>query len=263
MSPLFYYCSAITVCAVTFFCIAERIWPAQPLPEIKGWWYRLALLNLASLACVTFIGVVWGHLNITWSLFRLRDTQSPILNGIFCYCLVGFINYWWHRLRHTNKALWLWFHQIHHSPNRIQALTTYYRNPLDTFVQDSLGCVFLFVIVGAGPDDLMVCATLTTTIEIYFHSNINVPLWTSYIIQSPLAHRIHHMRGQHFYNMGDIPILTDIPFGTFKNHNNGKDVICGFEPEQEQQLLKMMFNEDAQALPTSSPAYSSGQGVSG
>jgi sterol desaturase/sphingolipid hydroxylase (fatty acid hydroxylase superfamily) len=247
-----FYSIIISSIAITLFCIAEQLWPAQKLERVKGWWPRLLLMNGVSMSCVAAIAWGWSSLEINWSLFRLRDNGHPVLNGVFAYLLVGVINYWWHRWRHTNQALWLWFHQIHHSPSRIQALTTYYRNPIDTLMQDSLGAVFMFMVLGLGTDDLLVTATLTTVIEVYFHSNINVPLWTSYLVQSPLSHRIHHMRGRHVYNLGDIPIITDIPFGTFRNRisdDGPNDVVCGFEPHQEGRLIAMMLNEDVQCIP--------------
>lgn len=249
-----YSLAIVTVCLL-LFCVWEQLRPAQELAKVEGWFIRLPLMNLLSLISVSAIAYLWPQLNISWSLLKLRDLHHPIAIGFLAYCLVGFINYWWHRARHTNKHLWLWFHQIHHSASRIQALTTYYRNPLDTIVQDMLGAVFMFMILGVGVDELMVTAALTTVIEVYFHANINVPLWMSYIVQSPQSHRIHHMRGQHFYNLGDIPILTDIPFGTFKNQPDVPGpIVCGFEPHQEKRLIQMMLNEDSQSVQAHEPS---------
>jgi len=48
------------------------------------------------------------------------------------------------------------------------------------------------------------------------HTNIRTPHWLGYILQRPESHLIHHERGVHAYNYGDIT-LPDMIFGTFKN----------------------------------------------
>lgn len=51
------------------------------------------------------------------------------------------------------------------------------------------------------------------------HSNIRTPAWVGYIVQRPEAHSLHHAKGIHAYNYGDITIY-DILFGTWKNPKN-------------------------------------------
>lgn len=48
------------------------------------------------------------------------------------------------------------------------------------------------------------------------HLNVRTPLWLGYIVQRPESHLIHHERGVHASNYGDIP-LPDMIFGTFRN----------------------------------------------
>jgi hypothetical protein len=43
-----------------------------------------------------------------------------------------------------------------------------------------------------------------------------MPRWLGYLIQRPESHSIHHQRGVHVYNYGDIA-LWDLLFGTLQN----------------------------------------------
>ncbi len=59
-----------------------------------------------------------------------------------------------------------------------------------------------------------------------------------YFFQRPEMHRIHHERGRHYKNFSDLPIW-DMLFGTFENPKSF-DKSCGFKPEREAALLKMI-----------------------
>jgi hypothetical protein len=43
------------------------------------------------------------------------------------YFVATFVFYWWHRWRHESAVLWRGFHQIHHSPQRLEVITSFYK----------------------------------------------------------------------------------------------------------------------------------------
>ena len=69
--------------------------------------------------------------------------------------------------------------------------------------------------------------------------------WLGYLIQRPEAHCVHHRKGVHAYNYGDLP-LWDILLGTFRNPRefNGE---CGFEGPGDRRLRAMLAFADANA----------------
>ena len=71
------------------------------------------------------------------------------------------------------------------------------------------------------------------------HTNIRTPHWLGYIVQRPESHSIHHQRGVHAFNYGDIP-LFDMIFGTFQNPREWTDS-AGFHDGSTRQLLPMLF----------------------
>jgi sterol desaturase/sphingolipid hydroxylase (fatty acid hydroxylase superfamily) len=62
-----------------------------------------------------------------WSVDGLGTTGGAILG----YFVITFVYYWWHRWRHEVPFLWRWLHQVHHSPARIEIITSFYKHPLE------------------------------------------------------------------------------------------------------------------------------------
>ncbi len=112
--------------------------------------------------------------------------------------------------------MWRLFHQIHHSPQRVDMSGAALFHPLETVAFLVIGALVTTLVLGLDP----VAAALTGYIAAFYgyfqHMNIRTPRWLGYIIQRPEAHCIHHQRDVHAYNYGDLPIW-DMLFGTFRN----------------------------------------------
>jgi sterol desaturase/sphingolipid hydroxylase (fatty acid hydroxylase superfamily) len=119
--------------------------------------------------------------------------------------------------------MWRLFHQIHHSPQRVDMSGAALFHPLETIVFLLIGALVTTLVLGLDP----VAAALTGYIAAFYgyfqHMNIRTPQWLGYIIQRPEAHCIHHQRDVHAFNYGDLPVW-DMLFGTFRNP-------AGFEGE--------------------------------
>ena len=106
---------------VTYFAMlaAERVWPARGFPERSGWqWLGIAFL-LLSMAIGTALPL---YLPVDW-MAEHRLVDGTVL-GVVGGAIVGFVVlelavYVWHRSVHTFGFMWRTFHQIHHSPQRV------------------------------------------------------------------------------------------------------------------------------------------------
>lgn len=232
------------------FMVLERIVPDQKLPHVKGWWMRVAILNLFQVG-ILFLGkITWDKWFQGYSLFHLPSTMNPILGGLIAYLVITFVFYWWHRWRHTINPLWLTMHQIHHSPQRIETITSFYKHPLEIICDSILiGCVN-FLLLGLSLESAGWCILFTAIGEYFYHMNIKTPHWVGYFFQRPEMHRIHHERGKHYHNFSDIP-LWDMLFGTYKNPKTMYSA-CGFKPEREHRLIDMLLFKNVNN-PYSSP----------
>ena len=63
----------------------------------------------------------------------------------------GYVCYWWRRWRHESSLLWRIFHQIHHSPQRLEVITSFYKHPLEMVVNSLIGSLLIYAVLGLSP----------------------------------------------------------------------------------------------------------------
>ena len=210
-------------------------------PQVSGWWFRAILLNSAQVGTVYLAGITWDRWLLErqpWALRSLGDSSGALLG----YLAITFFFYWWHRLRHKSDFLWRWFHQVHHSPKRLEILTAFYKHPFE-LIADSLLCsLILYPLLGLNPWAASYAVLLSALAELFYHWNISTPHWVGYIFQRPESHCIHHQHGVHAYNYADLP-LWDMIFGTFRNPREWRGK-CGLGEEGEHRLDEMILGVD-------------------
>jgi sterol desaturase/sphingolipid hydroxylase (fatty acid hydroxylase superfamily) len=230
----------IVVVTLIFFCW-ERFSPGRPLPPSTGWYVRATLMNLMQLALIGVGGLLWNRYFREHSLLSLGEWKSPVLEGAFYWFVGTFIFYWWHRVRHAN-GFWLLFHQVHHSPSRIEVLTSFYKHPLEIAADSFLTGFFIYFVFGGTAEAGAWTSFFGATGEYFYHANIRTPRWLGWVIQRPEHHSVHHELGVHKYNFGDLT-WWDRLFGTFRDTDDFKER-CGFPGSQEQRLLDMLRFKD-------------------
>src|SRR5438874_9085620 len=136
----------LLVFGITFLFFAlERISPGRELPESPQWYIRAALLNSCQIAIIAVSGVSWAKWLHQRSITHFSHPHSPILQGLVGWFVGTFFFYWWHRARHNSDFLWRVFHQVHHSPARIELLTAFYKHPIEIAADSLLTSVILFL----------------------------------------------------------------------------------------------------------------------
>ena len=233
---------AVVVIAAAIFMIGVEVAvPGREWPKVARWWWRAFLLNGVQAGSVFLAAATWDRwlpsLSL-WDAARLGTTGGAALG----YLVITFVYYWWHRWRHEVGFLWRWFHQVHHSPQRIEVITSFYKHPLEIVVNGVLSSAILYVLLGLGPAAASQAVLLTGVAELFYHWNVKAPYWVGYIFQRPESHCVHHQEGLHSYNYSDLP-LWDIIFGTFKNPKRFATP-CGFGPERELRLGEMILGVD-------------------
>jgi len=231
--------------AIGCFCL-ERLIPGWPLPAVRTWPIRVLLVNLVQLGVVLVAGLTWERWFSSGALFELSASVSPLAGGMIAYFIATFVFYWWHRWRHEVDFLWRGFHQIHHSPQRIEVVTSFYKHPGEMIVNSLIGSVLVYAILGLSPEAGAVYTACTALGEFFYHTNIKTPRWVGYIFQRPEQHSLHHGRGIHAYNYG-LP-LWDLAFGTFRNPATF-NMETGFWNGASARTLPMLLGRDVAAPP--------------
>ena len=232
--------ASIVLLAAVAMIAVEAALPGRSWPQVRGWWARAIALNAVQLGIVWLAGAAWDG----WMLRHRLWSAEPlgVAGGALAgYLVITFIYYWWHRWRHEMGFLWRWFHQVHHSPQRIEVITSFYKHPFELAVNGVLSSAILYLVVGVNKEVASVAVLLTGLAELFYHWNVRTPHWLGFLIQRPESHCIHHQEGVHSYNYADLP-LWDMLFGTFRNPRRW-GARCGFG-EGEHRLTEMLAGVD-------------------
>ena len=235
---------AIGLCVLVVAIVmigVECLAPGRAWPAVAGWWTRAIALNAVQIGAVFLAGVAWDRWMLGRSIWN-ADALGLTWAALIGYFVITFIYYWWHRWRHEFPFLWRWFHQVHHSPQRIEIITSFYKHPIEIVFNSVLSSAILYMLVGLGPASAALAITLTGLAELVYHWNVKTPYWLGFIFQRPESHCIHHQHDWHSQNYSDLP-LWDMIFGTFHNPRDFRKT-CGFEPEREARLPEMLVGKD-------------------
>jgi sterol desaturase/sphingolipid hydroxylase (fatty acid hydroxylase superfamily) len=215
--------------AALLMLLAERLRPGRSWPKVAGWWLRAWSMSGLQGAAVLAFGESFDGLLDRHRLF-VFSTRSGIVPTLLGYVAVTFVFYWWHRARHRWDPLWRWLHQFHHSPQRLEVATSFYKHPFEIVTNSLISGVVLYLVCGLTPSDAAAALALCGLGELFYHWNVSTPRWLGYLIQRPEMHCEHHRAGAHCHNYGDLPVW-DLLFGTFHNPPSF-DGCCGFGADE-------------------------------
>jgi sterol desaturase/sphingolipid hydroxylase (fatty acid hydroxylase superfamily) len=227
------------------FLATERAWPAREFPPRRGWqWIGAGFLVLA----MTLSTVVPLLIPEDWlAAQRLFDgTALGVAGGTIVGLVMfeGFV-YAWHRAAHNVGFLWRGFHQMHHSPRRVDIAGSVVFHPTEIVLQALLQVLVLVIVLGLDPVAAALVGYCFAFLSFFQHWNVRTPQWIGYLIQRPESHCVHHRLGVHYYNYADLP-FWDMLFGTFRNPRQYLGE-CGFEGGADARLPAMLAFADVNA----------------
>jgi sterol desaturase/sphingolipid hydroxylase (fatty acid hydroxylase superfamily) len=232
---------------VTFILalIIERVFPARPLPKVKGW-------LLKGIGFFVMSGVLGGI--VPTLLANSVSAYAPIhlapwgdwLGGVVAFVVGDIVSYAVHRVLHNVPWLWRWTHQLHHSAERLDVAGASYFHPFDILLQSG-GSVLAAGLLGVTPGAAALAGYLGFSAAMFQHMNVRTPRIIGYVIQRPEAHAVHHARGVHAYNYGNL-MLWDLLLGTFRNPD-GFSEIQGFWDGASSRLGAMLLGRDVNSPP--------------
>lgn len=203
---------------VTYFALLalETLFPARAFPQIRFWrWTGIAFLILTAVVGTVTPLLIPADWLATHRLFNLSGL-GPIGGAVVGYVVLSGLSYIWHRSAHTFPLMWRLFHQIHHSPRRVDMSGAALFHPLESASFALMSIAVTTLLLGLDP----LAAALTGYIAAFYgffqHLNMRTPRWLGYLIQRPEAHCVHHQRDVHAWNYGDLPVW-DLLLGTFRN----------------------------------------------
>jgi sterol desaturase/sphingolipid hydroxylase (fatty acid hydroxylase superfamily) len=222
----------------------EALFPARPLPTVKYWKLKGLTFFVLFFYLSTYLPLIWDGYLAEYQLIDLTGlgTLWGALIGVLIY---QFGLYVWHRSMHKSNVLWRVFHQMHHSVERLDTYSAFIFSPMDMIGFTALGSLLLVLVAGFSPQAATVIILANTFFSMFQHSNIRTPTWLGYIVQRPEAHSLHHAKGIHAFNYGDITIY-DILFGTWRNPKDYENE-NGFYMGASSKIADMLLFRDIEA----------------
>lgn len=205
------------------FALWEHLRPARPLPKVRGWRARGPLFLMLAMGLSIATAIAWGDWVAAHALIDLSWTGA-IGGAVIALLALQLGGYAWHRTVHHVGPLFRWFHQIHHSAERLDVAGAVYFHPFDVIAFSFATSFVPFVVLGVSAEAGLIANIVVAFLSLFQHANVKTPRWVGYLAQRPESHSLHHARGVHAYNYADLPII-DMIFGTFRNPES-------FEPEQ-------------------------------
>ena len=209
---------------------------------------RVPLWKVKGVAFFLLYFAVGYHLPFLWDGFLAEHRQlDASALGVGWGAVVGLLVlelgvYVWHRAMHAVPLLWRWFHQTHHSAERVDVWGAMYFHPLDMAGFSLVSSLTLVGGVGVVPEAAVIAGSISWGLAIFQHANLKTPAWLGYFVSRPESHARHHERGVHANNYSDLPIW-DMLFGTFENPRawNG---LAGFYSGASRRLGALLGGRD-------------------
>lgn len=202
-------CCQIGIFALFYFLEISHPATHRPAPKHFNYWWTA--LNIFSVFWTQLALYAW----IDIDAIGYRPEGHPALLGMALYVVYSFINYWAHRIKHSNRFLWHTIHKLHHSPSNMVSKLAFYRHPFEILFNTFVIFIFGKLLFNLPYEVVGVVLLIEGSLECFHHSNIKTPkklLWIRFFIQTPEMHLVHHEYGKHRSNYA--PFLWDTIFGT-------------------------------------------------
>lgn len=233
---------------VTFvvLLVVERILPARQLPKVRFWLLKGILFFLLSGALNAMVPALFAALLGKYALVD-GSALGTVTGGLLGLVVGDLGAYWVHRGMHNSHFVWRWTHQMHHSAERLDMAGAVYFHPFDVLAQAAPPAIAA-VLLGLSPDAAALAGFIGFFYGMFQHLNVRTPRWIGYFIQRPESHSVHHARGVHAYNYGNLP-LWDLLFGTFRNPASFSEQ-AGFWDGASSRMGAMLVGRDVGEPPT-------------
>ncbi len=218
--------------------VAEGIWPARKFPAVPAWKITgivfLVVMATVSTVVPLLIPEPWLEQH------RLIDATGLGIAGgaIAGYVVLSAVAYAWHRTVHNVPFMWRLFHQMHHSPQRMDMSGAAIFHPLEMTVFVAMSILITTLVLGLDPVAAALTGYIASFYSFFQHMNIRTPRWLGFFIQRPEAHCVHHERDVHAWNYGDLPVW-DMLFGTYRNPSSWEGK-AGFEDAATRRFGSML-----------------------
>jgi sterol desaturase/sphingolipid hydroxylase (fatty acid hydroxylase superfamily) len=236
--------------------VQDALRPARRYAQVKRWRLKGILFTILAIVLNVTIPMAAAPLLGERSLLRgaTLGTWGGFAVGLLALELAA---YWIHRACHEVSFLWRWVHQVHHSAERFDTYGAFFFHPNEMLVQVGLSVLVSGTLLGLSPEAAGLVGAASFSMAWFQHANLRTPRALGWIVQRPENHGVHHARGVHSGNFGNLSIWDQV-FGTFSNPAEAPE-LAGFYDGSSRRMKEMLLGKDISlaGLGRDAPASSS------
>lgn len=154
-----------------------------------------------------------------------------VLRMVISFLFLDMLIYFWHRINHRVRFLWL-FHRVHHTDTNMDATTALRFHPIEIVLSAFFRLPFL-ILTGIPLADIFVYEIVLNCSVIFHHSNWAFAGQTDHLLRSlivtPYIHRYHHSANMKecSSNYSSVFSFWDRFFGTYTSPISPETVKIG------------------------------------
>jgi sterol desaturase/sphingolipid hydroxylase (fatty acid hydroxylase superfamily) len=240
----------LLIAVFALFVLLDYLAPERRYAQSRWWRLRGIVSALVYFALATYSPYLWSEALSAHLLFDATEWSLLVAVPVG-YALMQLVHYLWHRALHRFDVLWRLFHQMHHSAERLDIYGALYFHPLDVIGFTFANSFALTVILGLSPAAAALCGALAGLLALFSHANLRTPRWLGFFIARPEVHAVHHQRGRHGSNYGEL-MLWDQVFGSFCNPHRS-ELEVGFYDGASERVVEALLGRDISEPPKVNP----------
>lgn len=167
---------------------------------------------------------VYDGLQKKYGLFIIKPGVTLWILLLLC---TDFLWYWYHRLAHEINILWA-VHVVHHQSEDYNYTVSARITVLQALVRTCFWAILPLIGFPAGMITVMLL--LHGIYPFFIHTRLISKLGVlEYVLVTPSHHRVHHASNEQYLdkNYGDVFIIWDKLFGTFKKEEETEETVYG------------------------------------
>ena len=230
-----------TAAVFPLFLLIEALRGSRRQPRLPAWrWVGVGFFTVFALISFYLplaLPAAWFEASL------LPGAELGVAGGtVVGYLATTLVGYAWHRAVHRVPLPWRLFHQMHHSPRRLDVASAAIFHPSEMVFYTLMPLAVTTLLLGLDPVAASIIGVLATVNAVFQHSDIRTPPWLSLLVQRPESHSIHHASGVHGWNYSDFP-LWDRLFGTFREGQGFRPQVGFDEPASGRWLAMAAFRD--------------------
>lgn len=167
---------------------------------------------------------VYDYIQKNYGIFHIRP---GVAWWIILFLATDMIWYWYHRLAHEINLLWM-AHVVHHQSEDFNYTVSARITVFQAIARTAFWC--LLPLIGFPAPMITSLLIIHGVYPFFIHTRVIGKLGIlEYIFVTPSHHRVHHASNEKYLdkNYGDVLIIWDKLFGTFRKEDDMKDTVYG------------------------------------